>query len=59
MFTPLIFKFVFSSISTIRTWNNIEILPGRSFYPTEFDKYYNYWDIHVDAKSFLYKQVSL
>lgn len=46
-----------TDISTIRTWNNIEIVPGRSFYPTEFDKYYNYWDIHVDAKSFLYKQI--
>ncbi|XP_026817592.1 tRNA pseudouridine synthase-like 1 isoform X1 [Rhopalosiphum maidis] len=46
-----------TDISTIRTWNNIEIVPGRSFYPTDIDKYYNYWDIHVDAKSFLYKQI--
>lgn len=46
-----------NSLRTERTWYNIELVPSRSFYPTEFDKYYNYWDIHVDARSFLYKQV--
>lgn len=55
--TPLTLKFFFSRLSSIRTWNNIEIVPGRSFYPTDIDKYYNYWDIRVNAKSFLYKQV--
>jgi len=49
--------FLFFRLSTIRTWNNIEIVPGRSFYPTDIDKYYNYWDIRVNARSFLYKQV--
>lgn len=44
-------------LNTLRTWNNIELVPSRSFYPTEFDNYYNYWDIHVNARSFLYKQV--
>jgi len=46
-------------MNTVRTWNNIEIVPSKSFYSTEFDNYYNYWDIHVDARSYLYKQVSL
>lgn len=46
-----------TELSTIRTWNDIEIVPGRSFYPTDSDKYYNYWDIRVNAKSFLYKQI--
>jgi len=44
-------------MNTVRTWNNIEIVPSKSFYSTEFDNYYNYWDIHVDARSYLYKQI--
>ncbi|XP_050423245.1 tRNA pseudouridine synthase-like 1 [Adelges cooleyi] len=46
-----------SNITTVRTWNSLDIVPGRSFYPTEFDNYFNYWDIYINAKSFLYKQV--
>lgn len=52
-------SFICSSINTVRTWNNIEVVPGQSFYPTELDKYYNYWDIFIEARSFLYKQVSV
>ncbi|VVC35647.1 Hypothetical protein CINCED_3A024746 [Cinara cedri] len=44
-------------MNTLRTWNSIELIPSQSFYPTEFDKYYSYWDIHVNARSFLYKQI--
>ncbi|XP_025423798.1 tRNA pseudouridine synthase-like 1 [Sipha flava] len=46
-----------TDIKTERTWNSIKLIPSLSFYPTDFDKYYNYWDIHVNARSFLYKQI--
>ncbi|XP_050537572.1 tRNA pseudouridine synthase A isoform X2 [Daktulosphaira vitifoliae] len=55
MAKPKLFKN--TEISTIRTWNSLNILPGKSFYASEFDKYYNYLDIFIDARSFLYKQV--
>lgn len=46
---------------TIRTINSIDIVPGRP-QTTRFNlkyanNHFNYWDIHINAKSFIYNQI--